>query len=148
MKQQVNKEAVEAARDPLRRKTPVVFAPTGRQVLGARGEEIAVLYLQGRGYNIIDRNVHYATGEIDIVASFGTTIVFVEVKTRTGDQYGLAESVSSRKYGRLRKSAGAWLANNTFMYHESVQFDVIGVVFEGSAEPKIYHWEGVDHGAR
>lgn len=64
------------------------------QSIGKRGEEVACVFLARRGFRIIDRNWRVRGGEIDIVAVDLCTsdIVFVEVKTRTSDTYGLPES--------------------------------------------------------
>ena len=57
-----------------------------RQGVGRRGEELAARQLQGLGLTIVDRNVRLPGGEIDLVAREGDELVFVEVKTRIGDE--------------------------------------------------------------
>ena len=76
---------------------------TGRQKLGARGEEIAAWYLESQGYEIIARNVRVPqVGEIDIVAREGETLAIVEVRTRLGDRFGSPEeSVGASKQRKL-----------------------------------------------
>jgi len=70
------------------------------------GEEIACQYLVKKGYRIIEKNFRKGYGEIDIVATFNNTLIFVEVKTRTTDLFGGArESISYFKIRSLIKTA-------------------------------------------
>lgn len=50
---------------------------------GKHGEELAAVYLQAQGYQIVFRNFYSKYGELDIVAKKNNLLVFVEVKTRT-----------------------------------------------------------------
>lgn len=59
--------------------------------LGLLGETIASKYLENHGYKIIERNFHCKIGEIDIVALDQNILVFVEVKARWGEEFGLPE---------------------------------------------------------
>ena len=63
-------------------------SPDRRKRLGVVGEDYACLYLQKLGYKIIDRNVRFKFGEIDIVAKDEKHICFIEVKTRSNLNYG------------------------------------------------------------
>lgn len=56
--------------------------------IGDRGEIFACRFLRAKGYGIVSTNWRCREGEIDIVAQDGTTLVFVEVKTRHGLQVG------------------------------------------------------------
>jgi putative endonuclease len=81
-----------------------------RRETGKRGEAIAAAFLQRRGYGIIAANWRCSTGEIDLIASDGATLVFVEVRTRRSSVAGLAEeSVTPRKQQRLIALADAYL---------------------------------------
>jgi Holliday junction resolvase-like predicted endonuclease len=73
---------------------PKVFTSKSQKV-GELGESLAEKYLVGKGYKIVERNYTISQGEIDIVAKFGDSIVFVEVK---------AVSVSSEYFNRLTKT--------------------------------------------
>ena len=74
--------------------------------LGKKGEEIAVRFLKNKGYKIIETNFRIRGGEIDIVALDGQTVVYVEVKTRTNQRYGLPEeSVTPWKLNFLKRAA-------------------------------------------
>lgn len=60
---------------------------------GFAGEDVACEYLEGEGYNVIERNYVSSKGEIDIIAVDDRHIVFVEVKTRE-------DGLNVEKYGR------------------------------------------------
>ncbi len=74
------------------------------------GESVAAAYLADRGYEILERNIRNAEGELDIVAKQGDCIVFVEVKTRGSQSFGSPEeALTVSKQERLRKTAWAYL---------------------------------------
>jgi putative endonuclease len=106
---------------------------------GAKGETIAVEYLQGKDYKIIKRNFHFGRyGELDIVAQDGKTLVFVEVKTRTSDTYGdPLDSITPKKQKSWRRAAEGYLYVNK-IYDQECRFDVITIDLRGS-QPKINH---------
>ncbi len=99
--------------------------------LGRTGEQLAAEHLTAAGYTILDRNWRCSIGEIDIVARQGGTTVVVEVKTRSGVQFGHPlDAVTPRKLARLRRLAGAWCdaqADSAQGPH-ALRIDVIGVV--------------------
>ena len=69
-----------------------------RHELGKNGEDIATNYLQSIGYLIMERNYTAKQGEIDIIARDNKEFVFIEVKTRSSNQFGRpAEAVDSIK---------------------------------------------------
>lgn len=95
--------------------------------LGRKGEEAAARYLTARGYDIVDRNWTCSFGEADIVARDGETVVFVEVKTRTGLSNGLpGEAVTKDKRARYEKIACAYLMHSDYV-DMPVRFDVIAI---------------------
>src|SRR5688500_8234634 len=74
--------------------------------LAREGEEIATKYLQKLGYKIIDRNFRARNTEIDIIAIYDNTLVFIEVKTRTTDKFGTPfEQIAYFKLKSLIKAA-------------------------------------------
>jgi putative endonuclease len=84
---------------------------TSRQRLGQWGESVAVLHLEEKGFQIVERNWRCAQGEIDIVARDGEEIVFVEVKTRRGRQMGYPEEgLTVKKAQRLIELAQLYLS--------------------------------------
>lgn len=78
--------------------------------LGRFGESYAVGYLTRRGLRILDRNVRYRVGEIDIVALDGQTYVFVEVKCRRTSTFGSPEeSITARRYQHIVLAGQSYL---------------------------------------
>ena len=96
-----------------------------RRALGAEGETRAARFLADRGYRIVDRNVRSGGVEMDIVATRGSLLVFVEVKTRRSDRLGPPEAaVDERKQARLARGAAAWLRTHS-PRATRVRFDVV-----------------------
>ena len=98
-----------------------------RRGTARRGEAIAALFLRLKGYRIEARNWRCPLGEIDIVAWDRDTLVFVEVKARTGTSAGAPqEAVNARKQARLIQLAEAYLARHRGPT-PPCRFDVIAV---------------------
>lgn len=77
----------------------------GRRV-GKLGEELALQYLEKQGVRILTRNYSVHGGEIDLVGFYRGTLLFVEVKTRTGTQWGTgAEAMDEEKLRRVERAA-------------------------------------------
>jgi putative endonuclease len=102
--------------------------------LGRQAEELVATRLQRAGWRLVGRNVRLPSGELDIVALDGSTLVFVEVKAgRTGSTYGPerpAHAVGRRKQLRLRRLAREWIAEGRGPSGVAgYRFDVVGVRF-------------------
>lgn len=81
-----------------------------RLALGAWGQRQARAYLERQGYTVLEENARLQEGEIDIVARQGDSLVFVEVRTRSGRALGTPEeSVTPRKQAQLLRVAQAYL---------------------------------------
>jgi putative endonuclease len=116
-----------------------------RVQVGALGEALAVDHLIRIGLRIVNRNWRCRYGELDVIAcdEATRTVVFVEVKTRTGDGYGgLAHAVTERKVRRLRRLAGLWLADQDESW-AALRLDVIGVRIGRRRTPEITHLQGI-----
>jgi putative endonuclease len=116
-----------------------------RVQLGAMGEALAVDRLTRMGLRILARNWRCRYGELDVIASDEATrtVVFVEVKSRTGDGYGgLPYAVTPRKVRRLRRLAGLWLAGQDERW-AALRIDVIGVRIGRRRTPEITHVQGI-----
>ncbi len=106
---------------------------------GKLGEEIAVNYLVGKGYEIVERNWRNTHKEIDIIAKDGETLVMVEVKTRQTDEYGNPDiAVTKKKQRLLIAAANAYLFKNKL--DVETRFDIISIIFK-DGEPVIEHIE-------
>ena len=98
-----------------------------KKLLGRAGEKEACKFLKSNGYEILDTNYRTYVGEVDIVAKQGEEIVFVEVKTRSGDEYGTpAEAVTRKKQEKYFKVAQEYLIK-TSRTSSSCRFDVIEI---------------------
>lgn len=89
-----------------------------RQTVGAFGEDIAEKHLLKNGYTIIERNYRLPRwGEIDFIAYRNTTLVFVEVRTKTSDSFGDPfESIIYRKRRSLKHSIEYYLLHASPLY--------------------------------
>jgi putative endonuclease len=107
-----------------------------RQILGKLGEDLACAELERRGYAILERRYRTKYGEIDIVAREGETTVFVEVKTRAGEQFGGgAEALTAWKQRRITQMAVDYLARHR-LHDRPCRFDVVTIEME-SGQPRI-----------
>lgn len=103
-----------------------------RADIGRTGEDIAATYLAARGWRVIERNVRWREGEIDIVAARGGVLAFVEVKTRRSARFGIpAEAVTRRKQARIRALASRYLQERR-PRAQAIRFDVIDVLRDGA----------------
>jgi putative endonuclease len=83
-----------------------------RRSVGRYGEQVAAAYLRQHGYEIIVENWRCPRGEIDLVACENTTLVFVEVRTKTTSRFGTPEeSLDRRKIQRLHRLVQAFLTS-------------------------------------
>jgi len=71
-----------------------------RQKLGRWGEEMAANHLESQGYKVLERNWRCNRGEIDLIVQAGDVLVFVEVKTRQGRDYGMPEEAITKAKAR------------------------------------------------
>ncbi|MCV7153703.1 YraN family protein [Mycolicibacterium pyrenivorans] len=116
-----------------------------RAEIGAMGEQLAVDYLGQLGWRMLARNWRCRYGELDVIATDDTAqaVVFVEVKTRTGEQFGgVEQAVTPAKVRRLRRLAGVWLAQQHGSW-SSVRIDVIAIRIGRRRSPEITHIRGV-----
>jgi putative endonuclease len=102
-------------------------------VLGRLGERLAARHLKRSGYKVLHRNFRGVKGgEIDIVCRHGEALVFVEVKTRSGEAYGRpGAAVDAEKRRRIARGAMAWLRMLS-LPDITFRFDVVEVLV---AEP-------------
>jgi putative endonuclease len=109
-----------------------------RRDLGQRSERAAEAFLQGQRYTIIARNYRCAVGEIDLIAQDRDTLVFVEVRSHTGERFGdPLESVTLRKQRQIAKTALYYVMRQG-MTNRPLRFDVIGICWEGDL-PRVSH---------
>ena len=81
-----------------------------RKNVGALGEKLAREFLKKKGYRILEANYRCREGEIDLVARRKDYLVFVEVRTKTSNDFGTPEeSVTSAKKEKLISLAHSYI---------------------------------------
>ncbi|MEN8152446.1 MAG: YraN family protein [Acidobacteriota bacterium] len=108
--------------------------------LGAEGEKEAVKYLRAEKYSIIEKNCRVGGSEIDIIAVKDGFLVFIEVKTRSSEDYGYPEEfVDRRKIKKIISGAKLFSARKKWRDH-LIRFDIISLLF-AEGKFKIDHIE-------
>ena len=112
-------------------------------VTGNKGETLASEYLEKKGYKIIERNFRTRFGEIDIICRDAQTLVFVEVKTKIGHNFGEPEEMANRsKIGKVKRMGEVYLQDRGI---ESLcRVDVVAIVLSENGEvERLDHYENV-----
>ncbi len=104
--------------------------------LGNAGEDLACRYLEKNGYEILERNKQYSHFcEIDIIAKYKNTTVFVEVKTRKTNNFGTPfDAITKTKYDNIKRGIHFYLSEHKI---KEYRIDVIGITLK--PEIKIEH---------
>jgi putative endonuclease len=112
--------------------------------LGKIGEDIATVYLQDMGYEILVRNWRFERVELDIVARKDSILVFCEVKTRRSVSHGVpSDAITPIKLQHIRTAALHWLTNNQSR-HKGIRFDAISVIHCAGQPTTISHIKGIE----
>jgi len=112
-----------------------------RRDLGAWGEDLALRYLQDRGLVLLARNWRCREGELDLVFTDRVRVIFCEVKTRSGIEFGLpTETVGEEKAGRVRRAAQRWLREFRLGWCP-VRYDVVTILAEPGTAARLEHLE-------
>jgi len=101
-----------------------------KKLLGASGESAVAGYLIQQGYTILERNIIYRGGEIDLIAQYHNVLAFIEVKTRSTTYFTLSSIITPQKQAALIRAARRYLATSASLYDTVIRFDVAFV--EGS----------------
>ena len=118
----------------------MIPANNGKLLLGKEGERLAERFLEKKGYKLLERNYRCTAGELDLIVLDRRVIVFVEVKTRTGQGFGTPfEAVEFRKQRKIIQAAQFFLAEKGLQQRDA-RFDVVGVSWVGR-EPVVEHIE-------
>lgn len=108
---------------------------------GSAAENLAAAYLESKGWIVLDQNYFFERAEVDIIAYDQACIVFVEVKSRSGTQFGHPEDfIDPKKEKNIYKAAEAWMYERK-MEGSPARFDVISIVQKGNGAPDIKHFE-------
>jgi putative endonuclease len=105
------------------------LSPRARR--GHSGEAHARAWLEGRGYACVATNWHCRAGELDLVMRDGEELVFVEVKTRTGERFGhAAEAVTDAKRRKLLAAAEWFIAEHPEWQDAIWRCDLVAVTID------------------
>jgi putative endonuclease len=114
----------------------------GHLITGRAGEELAAAFLVEKGLVVVERNFRCPGGEIDLICRDRGTLVFVEVKTRSGDVRGEpGEAVGKAKKMRLVRAASLYLSRQR-AWNKPCRFDLVSILFL-VGETVMEHWEDV-----
>lgn len=105
-----------------------------RRDTGSLGEKLAGEFLTRNGYRILETNYRCSSGEIDIIARCGDTLVFVEVRTKRSLQFGSPEeSITPAKMNRLRAVVADYGQNHDNL-PDSWRIDVVAIVLDRNGQ--------------
>lgn len=108
---------------------------------GSLAEDLAVEALKEKGYQILEKNFSNRFGEIDIIARDKKTLVFVEVKAKTGLDFGMPEEmINKQKLKRIQKMAFVYLNGKQL----TCRIDVVAIVLSPTNDVlRLNHYENV-----
>ena len=115
--------------------------------LGRHGENLARKFLEKKGFKLIERNFKTPRwGEIDLVMKDGDTLVFVEVKTRSGPAAGLfggpLGSINYHKMKAIHRTAQFYLSSKN-LNQEAARIDAVSIIVPDSGDPRIEHFTNI-----
>lgn len=111
--------------------------------IGKLGETKALEYLQQKGYEIIDKNYRTRYSEIDIIAKDHDFLVFVEVRSKSNEDFGRPEeTIDHNKIKKINKNAEYYIANQN--YDGRARIDAICIVFNDFGElERLSHYDNI-----
>jgi len=111
--------------------------------LGIKGEDLAAGFLKETGYIILKRNYRIGHSDIDILAKDESTIVFIEVRTKSMGDRGMPEdTLTAKKLRRMKKTAELYIAFNH--YEGSARLDAVCIVLDKTGSIRHFkHYMGV-----
>ena len=107
--------------------------------LGKKGEELAVSFLEEKGYVIVARNFRYQKAEVDIIARKEGVLAVIEVKTRSSPNFGAPEDFVKRKQINSLVNAIDFFVTDHYL-NVDVRFDIIAIV-KGESGTEVQHFE-------
>lgn len=105
---------------------------------GRWGEDKAEAFLKERGYQILEKNYRYKHMEIDLIVTYEKTLIFVEVKTRSGTGFGMPEEfVNYTKSRLIIKAAEHYIYH--IDWHFDIRFDIVSILILPNGNLDIRH---------
>jgi putative endonuclease len=116
---------------------PFTAKASGRSALGTQGETLALDFLKKKGLRILARNYRFGKKEIDIIAQERGTVCFIEVKTRSSQEFGLPqEALTYRKIQHLTQLALGYIKRYKLSKCD-FRFDVVSVLWENNKKEPV-----------
>jgi putative endonuclease len=108
---------------------------------GRLGEQMAERLLVEKGYTVVKRNFSTRFGEIDLICQDGDTLVFVEVKTKRGLDFGMPEEMYTKgKADRVKRMASVYLQGREI----NCRIDMVAIVLGDNDQPhRMTHYPNV-----
>jgi putative endonuclease len=107
---------------------------------GSWGEEKAATYLTEKGYEIVEKNYRHKHMEVDLIAVYKKTLIFIEVKTRSGTGFGMPEEfVNYTKSRLILKAAEHYIFDRD--WQKDVRFDIVSILILPNGDLNIRHIE-------
>ena len=114
-----------------------------RRRFGDFGERVAASHLEAKGYAILERNWSTREGEIDLIASRGPNLIFVEVRSKRGGAYGTPEeSITGRKAAHVRAAALTYIQEHP---EAPPNYRIDAVVIELDAKGRVLRVEQIEN---
>lgn len=105
---------------------------TSNKILGSQGENLALKYLQDKGFILVGQNIRLFCGEIDLLMQDKDALVIVEVKTKSDESYGVAsEMITAHKKRKLIQLAKALWQKYP---RKTVRIDVVAIDYSNNIE--------------
>ncbi len=112
------------------------------KITGNNGEDIAINYLQQKGFFILEKNWRYRHLEVDIIAAANDVLHFIEVKTRNSLQYGYPEeSITREKMNHLKRASAIYQYSHPKW--KRIQFDVVAITLANHDVKEIFMNEDI-----
>ena len=111
--------------------------------VGKLGENIAQEYLKKKGCDIISRNYRTKYGEIDLIVRKNNILIFVEVRSKTGEQFGTPEdTINKIKMSKIKRNAMAYISRKK--WQDQYRIDAICIILnQDSSIKRLDHYENI-----
>lgn len=104
---------------------------TAKRIFGDQGEEAVAQWLIEHGFQILARNYQTRLGEVDIIATKGEVVAFIEVKTRKSNYFPISNTITYTKQKRIIRAATSFILKNKIQ-NKVLRFDVAAVTQQTS----------------
>jgi putative endonuclease len=122
--------------------------PVARQQTGKEGEGLAGEWLKKKGWKILQAGYRSPYGEIDLICEDKNELVFVEVKTRTSDQFGYPEEAITSIKARHMLKAAQWIVQKEHWQERPWRMDVVAILKKPAEQTEYVHILAIDAGEK